>query len=451
MFKKCCRAFFIDYFGGAQMQHFSPEQVKQTLFSTIDSLAANREYYLMNPLSDFTRTKKISFNQTMIFPMIAGSDNVSTELLSFFGEDKMPFPSAMIQRRNQVKPEAFRELFTRFTKQFPVLKTFNGYQLVACDGSRLNLPYNPSDPDSFIQCISGRKGINQIHLNALYDLLNDLFLDVELQGIRRMNEKGAFTGFLDKNVQSDRKRIYIADRGYASYNIFAHAIHNGQLFLIRVPEAFAKTICTNRKNWLEDPCDDREVLVHIGRTRTKKNLQMDNYHHIPSRGHYDFLEVGSDDTDELKLRVVKFPLTDDSYEYIVTNLPVYGFSLSTIKELYGLRWNHETAFRHLKYAGNMVHLHSLKKNLLLQEIYGKLTLYNFTALITATVNNAQTVTDKYTYVINHTQAQKACVRFLKGIIKDIIGLVKKFLVPVRPGRRFERNLRRQSADPLTYR
>ena len=42
LFKKCCRAFFIDYFGGAQMQHFSPEQVKQTLFSTIDSLAANR-------------------------------------------------------------------------------------------------------------------------------------------------------------------------------------------------------------------------------------------------------------------------------------------------------------------------------------------------------------------------------------------------------------------------
>ena len=121
----------------------------------------------MNPVSDFTRTKKISFNQTMIFPMIAGSDNVSTELLSFFGEDKMPFPSAMIQRRNQVKPEAFRELFTRFTKQFPVLKTFNGYQLVACDGSRLNLPYNPSDPDSFIQCISGREGINQIHLNSL--------------------------------------------------------------------------------------------------------------------------------------------------------------------------------------------------------------------------------------------------------------------------------------------
>ena len=126
---------------------------------------------------------------------------------------------------NQIKPEAFRELFIRFLKQFPVLKTLNGYQLVACDGSRLNLPYNPADPDSFIQCIYGRKGINQIHLNSLYDLLNDVFLDVELQGIRQMDEKGAFTRFLDKNITSVKKRIYIADRGYASYNIFAHAIH----------------------------------------------------------------------------------------------------------------------------------------------------------------------------------------------------------------------------------
>ena len=433
------------------MQLFSAEQVKRALFSTIDSLAENRGKFLMNPQSDFTRTKKISFNQTMLFPMIAGSDNVTTELLDFFGEDKMPLPSAMIQRRNQLRPEAFRELFIRFPKQLPVLKTLNGYQLVACDGSRLNLPYNPSDPDSFIQCIDGRKGINQIHLNSLYDLLNDVFLDVELQGIRQMDEKGAFTRFLDKNVKSDKKRIYIADRGYASYNVFAHAIHNGQLFLIRVPESFAENICTGCRNWLEDPCVDAEVPVHIGRSRTKKNLQLDNYHYISSRGHYDFLEAGSHDVDEFKLRIVKFPITDDSYECIVTNLPAYGFSLSAIKDLYNLRWNHETAYRHLKYAGNMVHLHSVKKNLLLQEIYGKLTLYNFTSLIAAAVSNDRKVTDKYTYVLSHTQAQKACIRFLRGIIKDIVGLIKKFLVPVRPGRRFKRNLRRQSADTLAYR
>ena len=95
------------------MQHFSAEQVRTDLLNTIDSLFARRDDFLVNPLSDFTRTKKISFNQTILFPMIAGSDNVATELLDFFGEEKLPLPSAMIQRRNQVKPEAFRELFFR--------------------------------------------------------------------------------------------------------------------------------------------------------------------------------------------------------------------------------------------------------------------------------------------------------------------------------------------------
>ena len=52
--------------------------------------------------------------------------------------------------------------------------------------------------------------------------------------------------------------------------------------------------------------------------------------------HYDFIEPESDDTDALQLRVLKFPIEEDSYEYIVTNLPKYAFPLQTIKELYNL-------------------------------------------------------------------------------------------------------------------
>ena len=230
------------------MQHISCEQVRQLLLSSIDHLLSHREEFLKNPQSDFTRSRKISFVQAILFPMLLGHENLATELMDFFDEDKLPLPSAMVQRRSLIRPEAFQELLFYFTEQITALKTFHGYQLVSCDGSRLNLPYNPSDPDSFIQCIEGRKGINQMHMNALYDPMNDLFLDIELQSIHEMNEKAAFTVFLDKyaHLETALKRIYIADRGYASYNIFAHAIHNGQLFLIRVPESFAEGICRKR-------------------------------------------------------------------------------------------------------------------------------------------------------------------------------------------------------------
>ncbi len=432
------------------MQHYSADLVKNALSSSIGFLLENRKDFLTNPNSDFTRVKKICFEKTILFPMIAGSDNVATELLDLFGEDNLPLPSAMIQRRNQVKPEAFIELFSRFTKQIPVRNTFHGYQLVACDGSRINLPYNPSDPDTFIQCIEGRKGINQVHLNALYDPLNDLFLDAILQGIHDMDEKGALNSLLNRNANEKNKRIYICDRGYASYNIFANAIHNHQLFLIRVSESFAKNLCTGSKYWLDGSSADELISINIGRRNAKKLRELENYHYLPKNRHYDHLDAGSDETDCLQIRVLKFKISENSYEYIVTNLPKYAFPLSCIKELYAIRWNQETAFRYLKYAGNMVHIHSLKKEFLIQEIYGKLTLYNFSAWLSAVVC-VREKNVKHEYVVNHTQMQKICIRFLRGAVSDVKALISRYLVPIRPGRKFERCLRRQSADTLAYR
>ena len=431
---------------------FSPDQIKQSLFSVFDSLLQNRAEVLMNPKKDFTKIKKISFEQTLLFPMIAGSENVPTELLDFFQADGIPSPSAMIQRRNQIKPSAFIDLFNLFTKKIPVMNTFYGYRLLACDGSTLNLPYNPADPDTFCHVAKGRRGINQIHLNSLYDLMNDVFLDAELQSIYSMNEKGAFCQMMQRQMLSEGKNLYIADRGYASYNLFAFAIHNNQSFLIRVPQSFAEGISSDEDQWLQSECEDRIITIHIGRRRTKQHLQLKNYHCIRSEGHYDFIEPHSDTVDKLRLRVLKFPISDSSYEYIVTNLPQHRFSSAVIKELYHLRWGIETAFRHLKYAANMVRIHSLKKSFLLQEIYAKLTMYNFSSYMAAVVSGkCEKSTPKYEYRINRTQLIKICIRFLRGTIENIKDLIRRNVVPVRLGRSFERRLRRQSADTLTYR
>ena len=86
---------------------FTITEIRENLFSVFSSLLERREEFLNNPASDFTRRKKISFEQTMLFPMIAGADNVATELLNMFGEEDLPLPSAMIQRRNQIKKRGF--------------------------------------------------------------------------------------------------------------------------------------------------------------------------------------------------------------------------------------------------------------------------------------------------------------------------------------------------------
>lgn len=139
------------------------------------------------------------------------------------------------------------------------------------------------------------------------------------------------------------------------------------------------------------------------------------------------------------------------YEYIATNLPADTFPLTVIKELYNLRWNEETAFRHLKYAGSMVHIHSIKPDFLIQEIYGKLTLYNFSSSIAKAITQKEPSNTAHKYSFNHTQMQKFVRLYLMEKVKDLEMLINRFLVPVRPGRKFKRILRRQSAEPLTYR
>jgi hypothetical protein len=84
------------------MHNISTDEVKDILFSEINSLLDQRELFLNNPKSDFTRTKKISFAQTIIFPMIAASNDIATELLDYIGEQKLPMPSALVQCRNQI-------------------------------------------------------------------------------------------------------------------------------------------------------------------------------------------------------------------------------------------------------------------------------------------------------------------------------------------------------------
>ena len=52
---------------------------------------------------------------------------------------------------------------------------------------------------------------------------------------------------------------------------------------------------------------------------------------------------------DFECRVVRFKISDDTYESIITNLDESEFNIQDIKELYHLRWEIETSYRELKY------------------------------------------------------------------------------------------------------
>ena len=62
----------------------------------------------------------------------------------------------------------------------------------------------------------------------------------------------------------------------------------------------------------------------------------------------------------LNFRVVRFAISEDSYESIITNLPKEDFPVEEIKKVYAMRWGIETSFRELKYAIGLCCFHSKK-------------------------------------------------------------------------------------------
>lgn len=78
-------------------------------------------------------------------------------------------------------------------------------------------------------------GFNVLHLNALFDLCNKVYTDAYIQPIKQQNERFALNTMVDRATIDD-KVIVIADRGYESYNNFAHIQEEGWNYVIRVKD-----------------------------------------------------------------------------------------------------------------------------------------------------------------------------------------------------------------------
>ena len=123
----------------------------------------------------------LSDNALIKFLLIISDKSMNSNLCDFFTlADDLPSQSAMCQRRNLLFPDALRRILRLFTDNMTNLKTFNGYYLLACDGSDINIPYNPDDMETFHPGKDDNRGYNQLHLNALYDACNHIYQDIQI-------------------------------------------------------------------------------------------------------------------------------------------------------------------------------------------------------------------------------------------------------------------------------
>ena len=159
----------------------------------------------------------------------------------------------------------------------------------------------------------------------------------------------------------------------------------------------------------------------------------DSYYRVPPQMTFDDLEPESSGFAALSFRIVRIETENGDSELLITNLDPKRFPPEALKRLYAMRWGIETSFRSLKYAVGLIHLHAKKPDLVLQEIFAGFLIFNFTQASVWAVDTAQGVS-KYQYRVNFSDAVFACCAFLRQLTSDPLPLLRRKLLPVRPGR-----------------
>ncbi len=434
-----------------------PIYIKKLLISEINKVASEPHNYCTNPDTDFTRNRKLSMEKMLQGIIGMESKSLTNELLDLFDASaETPSASAFIQQRDKIRPIAFESIFKNFSKK--LMNSFdNDIPVFAIDGSDIQIPTNPTDTESYIAGTNGHKGYNLLHINALYDLNKHIYSDVIIQKARERNEHKAFQELVD--CSEITKALIIADRGYESFNSMAHIQEKGWFFLIRVRDG--NNGIKQGLDLPESDCFDVNISLKLTRKKTNavKELLKDKNHYrmVSSTQPFDFLPLKNKKAEptrfyELNFRIVRFPISEAIYETVVTNLDEDRYPAIEIKKLYASRWGIETSFRDLKYTVGLLNFHSKKVMCILQEIYAHMIMYNFAEMITSHVA-IEKKQRKYTYKANFSVATHICRLFYreKTTPPDLEAIIAKNLIPIRPDRHRERNVKAKIFQGFLYR
>ena len=435
-----------------------PGLIRKRLFGLIDGMQQHVNDFANNPGVDFTRKRHCTFFNTIKAILSMESHSLNKEIMSIFTAGKKNYSrknlvtaSAFVQARGKINNTAFPELFTKFNHLFPFSKTHNGMHIIGIDGSDLNVPADIKDCSTFIPYNSKTGGYHQIHINCSYDLLEQRYSDVVIQPRAQVNEVSAACGMVDRKAVSG-PCLYVADRGYASFNFMAHIIEKGDFFLIRLKNIYSITSPWKDIVLPEGQEFDLPAKILLTRSRKKRTNDSGIYKHIHSARSFDFIKKGDTISEyEISFRLIAIKLDNGTIEYLITNLPS-KIDVSCIRYYYHLRWDIEKSFLFLKYGISLNYFHSIKRPFLTQEIYAKLILYNYISLLISCVelDNKKL---KYEYKVSFKDAITVGRDFLLDKIKtsEVIPLLKSYTIPVRPNRKYPRKMRSQRLRTLQHR
>lgn len=373
--------------------------------------------------SYFTRKRKMTFYQIVLFILSGFKTNTQTALNRFFAHALNEEGSAMSQQalskaRSHFDHSPF-ELFFRDLVQMRFsgeheIRLFCGLQIFAVDGSDLALPDIPGLLKDF-----GGTGCNAdsptAKISVLYDVMNDFIMDAAIDRTGT-SERDFAMGHIEKlrNLAPGVKKLLIFDRGYPSAALIQKL--------------------------------EQEKLHFLMRVKRKWNRDVDEVTAIDSLIRLD---------EAMNIRVIKFQLPSGEMETLITNL--FDLPFGEFQKLYFKRWPIETKYDVVKNKLLLENFTGYTKNVILQDFWATMYLSNIAAVAKEEANaEAQKErygrNNRYEYAPNLNQViatlkdYLARVCFTKSVeerercLNFIMAAIKRSMVPIRPGRTVKRSL-----------
>lgn len=345
-----------------------------------------------------------------------------------------------LKQRMKLNPEAFTHLYRFHNKNFYAdggYKTYNGYLVLAADGSTVLLPTTKETLEVYgTSSRENTKPQAALGLGCLYDVLNRMILESDCQRCK-FDEMTVAEAQLDRvrdTIGAEQPYLVVMDRGYPSAPAFIRMMDKGIFFLARLKSSdFKREQAAMHSN-------DEWIEIVLDKTRTR--------HYLGTEIGNRMLELGS-----IRLRMVKVELDRGKEEVLLTNLPNNHFETSQFAELYHLRWGIETAFETLKSRLQLENFTGTKIPLILQDIFSTIYVSNLAQDI---ILEAEAELDEKDSSYKHKMAvnQTISIGILKNdlifiimesdpdkknaLFQNLYDEISSNLVPVRPDRLYSR-------------
>lgn len=424
----------------------------------------------------FSQPRKISLQDTLLFYTFRSCETTSKDISMLFSKLEKPKVSkqAMFKALDKTNPDVFPLIIRRFAESFYAhqdYETLDGYIVLACDGSKMDLP--PSDilKEKFggylNQNIKDSSMIKkpQANCSILIDVLNHVVLDAMVKPCMTSELPMLYEHLENcQELLKDKKVILLCDRYYGSAELFVYCALHGYRYLVRAKSYMYKEQVSNIEQ-------DGEIQLKIDRAWQKRFKREDCREKVKM-------------CPELNIRIVK-----NHYEYIftnrkrlqepfridsvyMTNLERTSFSKECIIELYHVkRWDNETAYFDIKAHLEAERFNSGKYNIVVNEIFGKILCYSICGIIYDRIDKiiverrpeeGQTTLYDYIpnmkYICDNVRIEHKFMQYLAGVLDNREDVVNDYLknleddcarnvVPVRPGRHYKRWGRWMSALP----